>query len=101
MRPIFASALYATSLQRAGAEHAAFALDWNATAIGTLALAIVTAVALVIGWLTFRQTKDEIAAADAHGVRHGELHRRSDMRRERRPESRESSQDRDIQRIGG
>jgi hypothetical protein len=33
--------------------------DW--TAVGTLALAAVTAVALIIGWVTLRQTKDEIA----------------------------------------
>jgi hypothetical protein len=31
------------------------------TAIGTLALAVVTAIALVVGWLTLRQTKREIA----------------------------------------
>jgi hypothetical protein len=34
---------------------------WDWTAIGTLALALVTAIALVIGWLTLRQTKREIA----------------------------------------
>jgi hypothetical protein len=33
--------------------------DW--TAVGTLALALATAVALVLGWLTLRQTRSEIA----------------------------------------
>jgi hypothetical protein len=40
---------------------ATFDGTWGWTAIGTLALALVTAVALVIGWLTLRQTKNEIA----------------------------------------
>jgi hypothetical protein len=33
--------------------------DW--TAVGTLALALATGVALVLGWLTLRQTRSEIA----------------------------------------
>jgi hypothetical protein len=40
---------------------AVFHNTWDWTAIGTLALALVTAVALVIGWLTLRQTRREIA----------------------------------------
>lgn len=34
---------------------------WDWTAIGTLALAVVGAIALFVGWLTLRQTKAEIA----------------------------------------
>jgi hypothetical protein len=38
----------------------AFAGDWDATAIGTLALAIVTGVSLAFGWGSLRQTQQQI-----------------------------------------
>lgn len=38
----------------------AFAGNWDATAVGTLTLAIVTGVSLVIAWGSLKQTQDEI-----------------------------------------
>jgi hypothetical protein len=41
----------------------AFAGNWDATAVGTLALAVVTGVSLVIGWKSLRQGQGEVEEA--------------------------------------
>src|ERR1700679_824892 len=41
----------------------AFAGNWDATAVGTLTLAVVTGVSLVFGWTSLRQSQKEVEEA--------------------------------------